>query len=154
MKKAFRSGTVVQYSRIEQKQTFAAFMITTRISVEAYERYMKKPTKWHPPSLIRVFAVRMKKAWVLSYQMSAQRRLIRLDGCPGWYESSLGAQSFCLFCLDVAHINFHFMHVVRLCSWLMICTFIVFQNTSNLAHYFQICCNWLTYYRSFLLDIC
>ena len=27
------------------------------------------------PSLIRVFAVRMKKAWVLSYPLSAQRRL-------------------------------------------------------------------------------
>ena len=31
----------------------------------------------NPPSLIRVFAVRTKKAWVLSYPMSAQRRLIR-----------------------------------------------------------------------------
>ena len=29
----------------------------------------------HPPSLIRVFAVRMKKALVLSYPKSAQRRL-------------------------------------------------------------------------------
>ena len=29
----------------------------------------------HPPSLIRVFAVRMKKAWILSYLLSAQRRL-------------------------------------------------------------------------------
>ena len=29
----------------------------------------------HPPSLIRVFAVCMKKAWVLSYPLSAQRRL-------------------------------------------------------------------------------
>ena len=29
----------------------------------------------HPPSLIRVFAVRMKKAWVRSYPLSAQRRL-------------------------------------------------------------------------------
>ena len=29
----------------------------------------------HPPSLIRVFAVRMKKAWVLSHLLSAQRRL-------------------------------------------------------------------------------
>ena len=28
-----------------------------------------------PPSLIRVFPVRMKKAWVLSYPLSAQRRL-------------------------------------------------------------------------------
>ena len=29
----------------------------------------------NPPSLIRVFAVRMNKAWVLSYPLSAQRRL-------------------------------------------------------------------------------
>ena len=29
----------------------------------------------HPPSLIRVFAVRIKKAWILSYLLSAQRRL-------------------------------------------------------------------------------
>ena len=29
----------------------------------------------HPPSLIRVFAVRMKKPWVLSNPLSAQRRL-------------------------------------------------------------------------------
>ena len=43
-----------------------------------------------PPSLIRVFAVRMKKAWVLSYPLSAQRRLIRLGGCLGWSESLLG----------------------------------------------------------------
>ena len=28
----------------------------------------------HPPSLIRVFTVHMKKAWVLSYPLSAQRR--------------------------------------------------------------------------------
>ena len=29
----------------------------------------------HPPSLIRVVAVRMKKAWVLSYPLSTQQRL-------------------------------------------------------------------------------
>ena len=29
----------------------------------------------HPPSLIRVFAVRKKKAWILSYPLNAQRRL-------------------------------------------------------------------------------
>ena len=28
-----------------------------------------------PPSLIRIFAVRMKKAWVLSYPLNAQQRL-------------------------------------------------------------------------------
>ena len=44
------------------------------------------------PSLIRGFAVRMKKAWVLSYPLSAQRILIRLGRCPGWSESLLGTQ--------------------------------------------------------------
>ena len=29
----------------------------------------------HPPSLIRVFAVRMKKAWTLSYPLNTQQRL-------------------------------------------------------------------------------
>ena len=49
-------------------------------------RDMTKPTRWlcaqrdsdqygHPPSLIRVFAVRMRKAWVLRYLLSGQRRL-------------------------------------------------------------------------------
>ena len=38
----------------------------------------------HPPSLIRVFAARMKKAWVLTYPLSAQSKtLIRLGGCLG-----------------------------------------------------------------------
>ena len=38
------------------------------------------------------FSVRMKKAWVLSYPLSAHQRLTRLGGCSGWSESSLGAQ--------------------------------------------------------------
>ena len=46
----------------------------------------------------------MKKAWVLSYPLSAQRRLIRLGGCPGWSESSLGAQLLCWFCHVAAHL--------------------------------------------------
>ena len=50
----------------------------------------------HPPSLISVFAVRKKKAWVLSYPLSAHWRLIRLGGCPGWSESSLGAHAILL----------------------------------------------------------
>ena len=41
----------------------------------------------HPPSLIRVFAVRMKKAWVLSYQfkkqfISSEANSSLLMGCP------------------------------------------------------------------------
>ena len=55
-------------------------------------RLMRKPTKWHPPSLIRVFAVCMKKACVLSYPLNAEWRLIRLGIRPGLSESSLGAQ--------------------------------------------------------------
>ena len=68
---------------------------------------MTKPTKWHvrpakdsdqpghPPSLIRVFAVRMKKTWVLSYLLSGQRRRLSvwadaqadlsLRGCTGHF---------------------------------------------------------------------
>ena len=58
----------------------------------------------HPPSLIRVFSVRLKKALVLSYPLSAQRRLIRLGRCPGWSVSSLGAHSLCWFCHVAAHL--------------------------------------------------
>ena len=59
----------------------------------------------HPLSLIRVFAVRMKKPWALSYILTAQRSLIRLGGCPGWSEPSLGAQ-VSLFCHVAAHFFF------------------------------------------------
>ena len=67
----------------------------------------------HPPSLIRVFAVRMKKAWVLSYALRAQRRLIRLDGCPGWSVSPLSAEPFCWFCDEAAQIGNERIKVAR-----------------------------------------
>ena len=67
----------------------------------------------HPPSLIRVFTVHMKKAWVLSYPLSAQRSLIRLGRCQCW--SLLGAQSFCWFSHEAAQILY--------CRW--ICGFVV-----------------------------
>ena len=56
----------------------------------------------HPPSLIRVFAVRMKKHWVLSYQLSALRRL--------WSDAQAGLnrrwahRSFCWFCHEGANL--------------------------------------------------
>ena len=53
----------------------------------------------HPLSLIRVSAVRLKQNWVLSYPLSAQRRLIRLGGCPGGSESSLGTKVILLVLL-------------------------------------------------------
>ena len=73
---------------------------------------MTKPTKWpvHPAKTqislgIRpvwsVFALRKKKAWVLSYPLSAQWRL---GGCPSWSESLQGAQIILLICHEAAHI--------------------------------------------------
>ena len=50
----------------------------------------------HRPCLIRVFAIRMKKSWVLIYSLSVQRRPIRLGGCPGWSESSQCARAILL----------------------------------------------------------
>ena len=145
---------------------------------EQMSHLVTKPTKWlcAQRSLgIRpvwsVFAVRTKKAWVLSYPLSAQRKLWsdwadalsymcfvllpfnytnpslslvyyfltshlfystnpppplhlcteprlmsstevktyrkkgKKERCPGWSESSLGAQSFCWFCHEAAQIH-------------------------------------------------
>ena len=68
----------------------------------------------HPPSLIRVLAVRMKKAWVLSYPLSTLWRLIRLGRCPGSSQSSLGAQSFCWFCHAQARL---YCLILLQCFW-------------------------------------
>ena len=42
---------------------------------------------------------------MLNFFMRTAKTLIRLGGCPGWSEPSLGAHSFCWFCHVVAHIN-------------------------------------------------
>ena len=55
----------------------------------------------HPPSLIRVFAVRSVDIYGPNLSSCRQRRL---GGCRGWSESSLGAQSFCWFCHVAAQI--------------------------------------------------
>ena len=59
----------------------------------------------HPPSLIRVFAVRMNKHWILSYPLSALRRLY-LDLADAQADLSLrwAQRTFCWFCHEVAHI--------------------------------------------------
>ena len=90
---------------------------------------MTKPAKWHLRSADTqislgihpdwsVFAVRMKKAWYLSYPLRAQWRLIRLGGCPGWSESWLAAHvillvlswcgSYCKFIKTMANENWSF----------------------------------------------
>ena len=57
----------------------------------------------YPPSLIRVFAVRMQKAWVLSYPLSAQRRLWS-DWADAQADLSLrwAHMQFCRFCHGLA----------------------------------------------------
>ena len=66
----------------------------------------------HPPNLIRVFAVRWKKAWVLGYPLSAQRRLwsdwadAQADLSPRWAH-----MPFCLFYHDAAHFAVHHLRV-------------------------------------------
>ena len=59
----------------------------------------------HPPSLISVFAVRMKIGWILSYPVSAQRRLWT-DWADAQAELSLRwvHRSFCWFCHALAQI--------------------------------------------------
>ena len=61
----------------------------------------------HPPSLIRVFAVCIKKVWVLSYSLSTQRRLwtdwadVQADLSLRWAHSH-----FVGFFYETAHILF------------------------------------------------
>ena len=59
----------------------------------------------HPPSLIRVFAVRIKRALVLSYPLSAQRRLWS-DGANAKADQSLrwAHMPFCKFCHALAQL--------------------------------------------------
>ena len=60
----------------------------------------------HPPSLIRVFAVRMKKDWVLHYPLSAQRKLWS-DWADAQADLSLrwAHMLFCCFSHEAAHLH-------------------------------------------------
>ena len=43
--------------------------------------------------------------------MSTAKTLIRLGGCPGLSESLLGAQSFCWFSHEAAHIGSYLVYI-------------------------------------------
>ena len=58
----------------------------------------------HPPSLIRVLAVR-SIGRTQGFFMQTAKTLIRLGGCQDWSESSLGGHSFCWVCHVAAHFN-------------------------------------------------
>ena len=80
-------------------------------------RLMTKPTKWHVHPAKTQISLGIRPVWqslrcpheeTLGPQLPNEypaKTLIRLGGCPGWSESSLGAQSFCWFCLEAAHFR-------------------------------------------------
>ena len=77
----------------------------------------------HPPNLIRIFAVCMKKAWVLSYPMSTQRRLWS-DWADAQADLSLrwAHMLFCWFCHEAAPMsdadqaeNCLFVQIISIC---------------------------------------
>ena len=87
-----RRGNLLQifiksYKRIKLSQYFLLLVSILSLKFELSEPQHDKTNKvacatsedepGHPPCQIRVFAVHMKKAWVLSYPLSAQPRLIR-----------------------------------------------------------------------------
>ena len=74
----------------------------------------------HPPSLIRVFAVSMKKHWALNYLLSAQRRLwsdwvdAQADLSLRWVHMSI-----CWFCHAAAQVLTLFIIIVQIHLFLM-----------------------------------
>ena len=73
-----------------------------------------------PPSLIRVFAVRMKKHWVLSYQLSAQRNSDQTGRMPGWSERRIWsdwADAQVVLSLRWAYSHFVGFVMLRLIWW-------------------------------------
>ena len=89
---------------------------------------MTKPTKWVCAQW------RLRSAWASAQSDQSLRylheetlgpylptertakTLIRLGGCPGRYESSLGAHSFCWFCHVVAQVR-SFGHLTNCCNY-------------------------------------
>ena len=72
----------------------------------------------HPPSLIRVFAVSLKKAWVLSYPLSVKRRLWS-DWADAQPDLSLrwAHMPLCWFCHEAAQISFPLQQVFKFWWW-------------------------------------
>ena len=72
----------------------------------------------HSPSLIKVFAVRMKKAWLFSYPLSAQHRLIRLDGCYAdmslcWAQMPFFSSAGCCVLTEVWRLCVHIVKKIH-----------------------------------------
>ena len=109
------SSAVNVYTATQQSQIWGFLYEASSISI--YEPPHDKTIKvacapsedsdqpGHPPSLIRVFTVRLKKQWALSYPLRAQRRLWS-DWADAQADLNLcwAHSSFCWFCHEAAHI--------------------------------------------------
>ena len=88
--------------------------------------------------------------------MRTAKSLIRLGGCPGWSESSLGAQPHCWFCHEAAqiysnwslyalyisfteHINSIYLHYALICNISADIWAATWQNQQNCPAKTQIC---------------
>ena len=89
----------------------------------------------HLPSLIRVFAVRMNKAWVLSYPLSTQQRFWS-DWADVLADLSLhwAHMPFCWFCHDVAHTVLTDYTCIDICYNHFKYIILQFQITSKCQH--------------------
>ena len=88
---------------------------------------MAKPTKWHvrpgkidqsgyPSRLIRVFCcVLNSQLRTQTFFMRTAKTLIRLDGCPGWSESSQGAHAILLVLLGTG--SNHVLAAQQITCW-------------------------------------
>ena len=87
----------------------------------------------HPPSLIRVFAVRLKTARILIYPLGASK-----DSESDWAEAQadLGLRwahmPFCLFCHDAAHFQ----------SWPCPLSSVFYNATKNIILIFEM--TWIS----------
>ena len=92
-------------------------IVRTVIVPALKSRNTTKPTKWHMRPAKTQISLGIRPVWSAS-SVSAWRKLgslathwahsedsVSLGGCTGWSESSLGAQSFCWFCHEAAHIQ-------------------------------------------------
>ena len=93
---------------------------TNKVSVHPAK--VKINISLHPPSLIRVFAVCLKKPWVLSYPLSAQRR-----PWSDWADAQAD--------LSLCWAHTHFIGFVM--SWLIFVIFILSGSSkkSNVSFY-------------------
>ena len=110
-----RQGRLIRLSESSLAyRSFCLYCAQAQIKVSCI---MTKPTKWHVrPAKTQislgvhpvwsVFAVRMKKAWVLSCPLSTHRRPYQTGRMPRLMWVFVGCTSFCWFCHEAAQVCF------------------------------------------------